>query len=154
MPSGDRIKFKNVPENPIFGSVRWPKALGRPTTTTLAEALRFTHTFIEIVPVPQPDGTMKSQPIQGPGPAIDAWDVEHPDDYLVAFKTSQMRGRITIGVQRAAGVAWTQEGPRDGGLTTRRVYPGAREFDSTEASIKLEDFVISAFPIERGIAVR
>lgn len=133
----------------LWGTIRWPKSLGRPRGATFAGAFELEHIHWQRVLDMSPDGTARFVDLVAPHPAPSKWDGPHDDThYRVSFTAPTPQRPTRIRVKFAADIQWertpgvpvfTPRGYRD-------ITPAERQFVKTETMSVLDPFDIVLRP--------
>jgi hypothetical protein len=133
----------------LWGTIRWPKSLGRPRGATLAGAFVVEHVHWDRVLDVTPDGTARFIDILAPHPRPSTWDGPHDDThYRVSFTAPTPQRPTRIRVKFAGDVEWE----RSTGIQvfTPRAYrdiaPAERHFVKEDKMVVLEPFDIVLRP--------
>ncbi|MCU1246257.1 MAG: hypothetical protein JWN02_2167 [Acidobacteria bacterium] len=90
----------------VWGTIQWPKALGRPITPTLAAAFKIEHIAWQVIVWGSQEAPM-SQEIALPTAPLSIWDGPNDrDHYRVTFMGRPSLRENAINVSFAAGVGW------------------------------------------------
>jgi hypothetical protein len=103
--SGHPIRVDLFSET-VWGTIQWPKSMGRPITPTLAAAFKIDHTASQIIEW-GPPGARMSREVPLSTTPLSIWD--GPNDstyYRVTFMGYPSLHENAINVSFAAGVGW------------------------------------------------
>jgi hypothetical protein len=90
----------------VWGTIQWPKSMGRPITPTLAAAFKIDHTAWQIIEWGPPEARM-SQELPLPTTPLSIWDGPNDSNYYrVTFMGYPSLRENAINVSFAAGVGW------------------------------------------------
>jgi hypothetical protein len=133
--------------NTVWGTIRWPKSLGRPLSHTLASAFVIDHVHWDSIPEFY-DGGIKYIQLLAPHPEPSKWD--GPDDenfHRVSFMAQTPQRQTQISVKFTPHVAWNHIG----GSVYRHIDSPQRRFLKDDGAYVLKPFeVISAVITGRG----
>jgi hypothetical protein len=90
----------------VWGTIEWPKALGRPTTPTLAAAFKIEHIAWQVIVWGSQEAPMSLDLVLPTAP-LSIWDGPNDSDhYRVTFMGRPSLKENAINVSFAAGVGW------------------------------------------------
>lgn len=128
----------------IWGSVCWPKSLGRAIGMPLAAGLIIDCWLVQVEVEDVPDRAQKKHRLYYQGHPVSTWEITDSESYAVGFWTTQVPEKThQIRVGLAPNVPWEQLSG-SAALTLRVIDPPSQEFEAVSGTKVLPPFLITS----------